>query len=474
MATSPSHVLHPSLVRAYDIRGIVGETLHAKDAYAIGMGFGSLLAQRAEGRTGDNRAVCVGYDGRLSSVALKTALCEGLKASGVLVWDIGLVPTPMLYFSVYHLKASGGLMVTGSHNPPDHNGFKCMLGTSSFYGDDLKALARRIAQGDVVYGCGKIEKRDVLEAYVARLRLALEGTRLGVMSVVWDPGSGAAGVVLPSLLDGLAGRHHIICGEVDGRFPHHHPDPSVEDNLTHVKQAICEGGYDIGFAFDGDGDRLGVVDNEGQTLHMDMLLACLVRDVLASHKGGVIVSDVKAGYCLRQDVEACGGTLRLIPTGHSIIKAAMARMNAPFGGEMSGHIFFKDCHEGYDDGLYASLRFLSWLTRQDKTLHALRNSFPKSYHSGEMRLACQEGVQFSLLERIKKHLEEDGVAYGAVDGVRVDDEDGWWLVRASNTQAVVVAVCEALTEDAFAEKVSMLSHYLSPHGIEMGEVTPRK
>jgi len=461
------HRLDSSLLRSYDIRGIVGETLREADAYAVGQGFGSVL------RDDGAQSVCVGYDGRLSSTALAAALVEGLQTCGLRVITIGLVPTPMLYYSVYHLAAGGGVMVTGSHNPPDHNGFKFMCGRRSFYGEDLQKLGKRIEEDNVRQGQGLVHREDVSAPYLDLLQMVVAKEE-GMPSVVWDCGNGASGDVVKRLVARLAGRHKLICCDIDGTFPNHHPDPTVEENLVMVKDEVVKGGYDLGVAFDGDGDRVGIVDERGHTLYADMMLAFLAEDVLARYPNAVIVSDVKAGQSLSTHVRALGGTLRLVPTGHSIIKTKMADLRAPFGGEMSGHIFFADDYYGYDDGLYAALRFVRWFQGQGgKKLSVLRRQLVRSYHSGEVRIDCADGEQFQIVQGVADGLRSEGIEFSEVDGVRVSDETGWWLIRGSNTQGVIVAVCEATTEKDFRAKAQDMGQRLKQGGVDLPPMQPR-
>ena len=459
--------LEPSLLRAYDIRGIVGASLNPRDALFIGRGFGSILKDAAA------TAVCVGRDGRLSSPNLAEALRQGLVSCGLRVIDLGVVPTPMLYYGVHHLAVGGGIMVTGSHNPPQHNGFKFMLGRKSFYGEALQELGRRIEQGAFHLGDGLVQKESLACSYIELLRVVV-GNSGRSLNAVWDAGNGASGEIVTQLVKHLKGRQQVICGEVDGNFPHHHPDPTVEANLTMLKDAVVKGGYDMGFAFDGDGDRVGVVDDKGKTLYSDQLLAFLAQDVLKNHPQATLVSDIKAGHAFIEHVRQLGGRTHLIPTGHSIMKTEMARVKAPFGGEMSGHIFFADDYYGYDDGIYAALRFMAWLERQNKPLSVLRKALPRRYHSGELRLACEDGYQFEVVARIAQALRRDGVPFQTVDGVRVDDDDGWWLIRASNTQSIVVAVCESANQEGFERHRATLAEHLAACGVTLPPVQPRQ
>ena len=430
-----AHRFDPTVLREYDIRGIVGQTLSAADARAVGRGFGTAVA-RAGGRT-----VALGRDGRLSSPELSRATAEGLAACGLEVVDIGLGPTPMLYFAARANGYDGGIMVTGSHNPADYNGFKMMLGKASFWGGDIQALGRRAAAGDCASGTGAIVQRAVQEAYVARLRQDFRGGK--PLTVAWDAGNGAAGPVMAALTAGLPGQHILLNAEVDGRFPAHHPDPTVEENLVQLKDAVRAHRADLGIAFDGDGDRIGVVDGQGRVLWGDQILALLARDVLAARPGATIIADVKASQVLFDEVARLGGSPLMWRTGHSIIKTKMAETGAPLAGEMSGHIFFADTWYGFDDALYAAVRLLSFLGRVPESLAALRDALPQAVNTPELRFPCREDRKFAVIEEVKARLKQADARFSDVDGVRVSTPDGWWLLRASNTQDVLVARCEA-------------------------------
>src|SRR5690242_13440626 len=355
---------HPSLLREYDIRGIVGGTLYEADATAIGRAFGTIV-RRAGGRT-----VCLGYDGRVSSPALGAALRWGLAGTGLRVLEVGLGPTPMLYFAVHHLGADGGIQVTGSHNPPDYNGLKMMLGKSAFFGEQIKRLGEIAAAGDVVEGEGSAREIRIFGAYIERLLRDYHGTRR--LSVVWDAGNGAAGPAMAELARRLAGRHACLFAEVDGRFPNHHPDPTVPENLQDLIRTVVEGGYEIGVAFDGDGDRIGVVDGRGRIIYGDQIMQVLAADVLERHPGATIIADVKSSQSFFDEIARLGGRPLMWKTGHSLIKAKMVETGAPLSGEMSGHIFYKDRFYGHDDALYVAVRLLDILARGEVDMATLR------------------------------------------------------------------------------------------------------
>ena len=353
------HRFDPTSLREYDIRGVVGRTLHETDAFAIGRCFGSVVA-RAGGRT-----VAVGYDGRLSSPALAGSLIEGLKASGMEVLRVGRGPTPMLYFAATTLATDGAVMVTGSHNPPDYNGFKMMLGRHAFFGAEIQRLGQMAAAGDVVEETtGSDRVADVADDYVTRLLQDWDGGDRQ-LRVVWDNANGAAGEVLQRLLAKLPGHHTVLNPVIDGTFPAHHPDPTIARNQEQLIAAVREQGADLGIGFDGDADRVGAVDDEGGMLLGDQLMIVLARDVLRAHPGATIIADVKASQVLYDEIAKAGGKPLMFKTGHSLIKAKMAEIKAPFAGEMSGHIFYADRWYGFDDALYVAIRLLGIVARMD-------------------------------------------------------------------------------------------------------------
>jgi phosphomannomutase len=454
-----AHQFPASVLREYDIRGIVGETLHSADAFAIGRCFGSLIA-----RAGGNR-VAVGRDGRLSSPSLSAALIEGLMASGMQVLDIGCGPTPMLYFAATTENMDGAVMVTGSHNPANYNGFKMMRGKKPFFGADIQALGQMAAIGDVVaQTTGGCVRRDVSEAYVARIAQDWQGGTAR-LKIVWDPGNGSAGDVLADLVKRLPGEHLIINDTIDGRFPAHHPDPTVPRNLEQLITAVRKRGADIGIAFDGDADRIGLVDDTGEILFGDQFLILLARDVLTRHPGATIIADVKASQTLFDEVKAAGGVPLMWKTGHSLIKAKMAETGAPLAGEMSGHIFFADHWYGFDDALYAAVRVLNALIASGASLSTFRRGLPPVLNTPELRFDCVEDRKFAVVEEVAARLRADGASVTETDGVRVNTEDGWWLLRASNTQAVLVARAEAHSPEGLQRLKSVLATQLAASGL---------
>lgn len=430
-------VSHASIFREYDIRGIVAETLFESDALSIGRAF----ARRAIEAAGAGAVVCIARDGRLSSPMLHAALAKGLSESGAQVLDLGLGPTPMLYFGTVTQKAAGGIMVTGSHNPPTHNGFKFMLGKKPFYGADIQGIRAMIEAQAFAGGKGSVTPRDIRAGYVQTLAAVLKHRR--PLNVAWDAGNGAAGEVMELLVKQLPGSHHTLNGTIDGTFPAHHPDPTVPKNLEQLIALVKTNKLDLGIAFDGDGDRIGVVDDEGEILWGDQLLALLSRGVLAEKPGATIIADVKASAVLFDEIKRLGGSPLMWKTGHSLIKAKMQETGAPVAGEMSGHMFFADHYYGFDDALYAAVRVMSMVAGQGEKLSALRQALPRRVNTPEIRFDCPDERKFGIITEVAARLKQEGADVADVDGVRVTTPDGWWLLRASNTQAVLVARCEA-------------------------------
>lgn len=452
-----AHQFHPTTLREYDVRGIVGETLTEDDARALGRGFGTRV-RRAGGRK-----VAVGYDGRLSSPMLEAALVGGLTSAGVDVVRIGLGPTPMLYYAVHALGADGGIQVTGSHNPPNYNGFKMMLGHAPFFGADIQDLGRMAAEEDWEDGAGTSEQVDIMDQYVDRLLKNFDG---GAYNIAWDAGNGAAGPVVEKLAARLPGRHVLLFTDVDGTFPNHHPDPTVEANLADLRAAVANEKLDFGLAFDGDGDRIGAIDGEGRVIWGDQLLAILAEDVLKAVPGATIIADVKASKALFDRVGELGGQPLMWKTGHSLIKAKMKEVGSPLAGEMSGHVFFAHDYYGFDDALYAAIRLIQATHHLGGNLTALRGNMPDMINTPEMRFGCPEERKFAVVAEVLARLRAEGAKVDETDGARVTTEDGWWLLRASNTQAVLVARAEAETTEALERLKGTINAQLGASGIE--------
>ena len=457
-----SHEFHASILREYDIRGVVGKTLHPADARALGRSYGALAV--SEGA----KTIAVGRDGRTHSLELETALVEGLTASDLDVVRIGMGPSPMLYFAAATLPVDGGIQVTGSHNPSDYNGFKMLLNGRSVFGEEIQALGRRAKAADWVEGKGTISEIDIEDAYVDRL---MEGFDGGAYRIGWDNGNGAGGPVLEKLVRKLPGEHHLLYAEVDGTFPHHHPDPTVEANLADLKKLVADKGLDFGIAFDGDADRIGAVDGEGHVIWGDQLLMILAAPVLKALPGSTIIADVKASQTLFDRIAEMGGKPLMWKTGHSLIKSKMKETGAPLAGEMSGHIFFKHEWYGFDDALYAAVRLIRAATSLGKSVTQLRSEMPVSVATPELRFQVDEARKFAVVKEVAARLAADGASVDATDGVRVKTVDGWWLLRASNTQDVLVARAEAKDQAGLDRLTDAIDAQLQASGIERVEAT---
>ena len=454
------HRFDRSILREYDVRGIVGETLSEKDAYYLGKGYVTIVMRRGVPQP----TICVGYDGRLSSPALEAALVDGAMSAGAEVVRVGCGPTPMLYFAVHHLSVDGGIMVTGSHNPPSHNGFKIMIGRQSFYGRDIVELGQMVEIGDLTTGRGSERDYDLLAAYVDRLTCDLADVDISRLSVGWDAGNGAAGEAMTHVTARIGGRHVLLNEMIDGTFPAHHPDPTQPENLRQLQDYVIRDKLDLGIAFDGDGDRIGVIDGRGRIIWGDQLLAILARDVLAERPGSTIIADVKASQVVFDEIERRGGRALMWKTGHSLIKSKMIEVSSPLAGEMSGHIFFADHYYGYDDALYAAVRLLKVVARHGGNLATLRDQLPSMVNTPELRFDCPEERKFKIVADVSDRLARQGARFDVTDGVRVTTSDGWWLLRASNTQAVLVARAEAKDDAGLSRLVDALQAQLRESG----------
>ncbi|WP_067113469.1 phosphoglucomutase/phosphomannomutase PgmG [Sphingopyxis granuli] len=454
-----AHVFHPTMLREYDIRGVVGDTLTADDARAIGRSFATLI-RRAGGRR-----IAVGYDGRLSSPMLEEALVEGINAAGVDALRVGLGPTPMLYYAASTEEVDGGIQITGSHNPPDYNGFKMVFQGRPFFGADIRRIGEMAAAGDWDSGEGGSQRIDIVDAYVDRL---VEGFAGGAFRIGWDAGNGAAGTVIEKLTARLPGEHHLLFTTIDGHFPNHHPDPTVEANLADLRKLVAERSLDFGVAFDGDGDRIGAIDGQGRVIWGDQLLQIYAAAVLREHPGATIIADVKASQALFDRVAELGGTPLMWKTGHSLIKAKMKETGSPLAGEMSGHIFFADRYYGYDDAPYAAVRLIEAATKLGRSVTELRDAMPAMVNTPELRFQVDEARKFAIVDEVLDRLTAAGAQVDRTDGARVLTDDGWWLLRASNTQDVLVARAEARDEAALARLLAAIDDQLAQSGVERG------
>ncbi len=462
-----THTFDSTVLREYDIRGIIGETLGEDDAYAIGRGFATLLG--ADGGT----TIAVGYDGRTSSPMLEAALVRGINDAGLDAVRVGMGPTPMLYYAEASMEdVQGGIQITGSHNPANYNGFKMVFRGRPFFGADIQQLGRMAAEGAWAEGSGSSEPREILGEYIDRLVEGLAGidpAKLADLAIGWDAGNGAAGPALELLVKKLPGRHFTLFTDVDGNFPNHHPDPTEEKNLADLKDLVVRERLDFGIAFDGDGDRIGAIDGEGRVVWGDQLLMIYAEDLLRLEPGATIIADVKASKALFEKVSSLGGQPVMWKTGHSLIKSKMKETGAPLAGEMSGHVFFKHQYYGFDDALYAAIRLIAASVRLGKSVTQLRGEMPPLVNTPELRFQVDESRKFAVIDEVKARLSAAGADVDGIDGVRVTTADGWWLLRASNTQDVLVARAESSDQAGLDRLLADVDAQLAASGLERGE-----
>jgi phosphomannomutase len=455
------------MLREYDIRGIIDETLREADAYAIGRGFATLLG--ADGGT----KIAVGYDGRTSSPMLEAALVKGINEAGLDAVCVGMGPTPMLYYAEASMQdVQGGIQITGSHNPANYNGFKMVFRGRPFFGADIQKLGRIAAEGAWAVGSGSSETREIIGEYVSRLVEGLVGidpAKLANLAIGWDAGNGAAGPALELLVKKLPGRHFTLFTDVDGNFPNHHPDPTEEKNLADLKELVARERLDFGIAFDGDGDRIGAIDGQGRVIWGDQLLMIYAEDLLKMEPGATIIADVKASKALFEKVSALGGQPVMWKTGHSLIKSKMKETGAPLAGEMSGHVFFAHQYYGFDDALYAAIRLIAASVRLGKSVTELRGEMPPLVNTPELRFQVDESRKFAVVDEVKARLSASGADVNDIDGVRVTTPDGWWLLRASNTQDVLVARAESSDQAGLDRLLADVDAQLAASGLERGE-----
>ncbi|NML06827.1 phosphomannomutase/phosphoglucomutase [Sphingomonas sp. G-3-2-10] len=456
-----THKFDPTSLREYDIRGIVGEALGPDDARAIGRGFATLLR-----RAGGHR-VAVGRDGRVSSPILEAALIEGLTTSGCDVVRTGMGPTPMLYYAEATLEVDGGIQITGSHNPGNYNGFKMVFQHLPFFGEDIQKLGHMAENGDwdLAEAPGAVTDYEIEDDYVGRLMAGYAG---GAYRVGWDTGNGAAGPVIEKLVKLLPGEHHTLFTDVDGNFPNHHPDPTEEKNLADLKKLVAEKQLDFGLAFDGDGDRIGAIDGKGRVIWGDQLLSILAEPVLRVDPGATIIADVKASQALYDRIAELGGQPLMWKTGHSLIKTKMKETGAPLAGEMSGHIFFAQDYYGFDDAQYAAVRLIQAVHVIGKSLTQLKDEMPAMVNTPEMRFQVDESRKFAVIDEVLDRLTAEGADVNRTDGARVNTADGWWLLRASNTQDVLVARAEAKSQEGLDRLMAQIDAQLEASGLVRG------
>ena len=455
-----AHHFDPTILRAYDIRGIFEDTLTHVDAFHIGLTF--ITMQRARGY---GSSVVVGRDGRLSSPTLAAALVEGLVAGGAKVADIGCGPTPMLYFAAHDMKADGAIQVTGSHNPPQHNGFKMMMGGASFFGEDIILLGDTCAKGVSHVAGGSRQDMPVEARYIDRITA---GMQTAGMTVVWDCGNGAAGDVTAKMVGRIEGEHHVLFSEIDGTFPNHHPNPVDPETLKILRAEVKSRKAHLGIGFDGDGDRIGVVDARGRQVPGDLLTAFIAQDVATRHDGKPILLDVKSSDVALELLRRAGASPEIWKTGHSHMKKRMKDVGAPLAGEMSGHIFIEDGYFGFDDAIYAGLRVIDQSVRMGVDITAFMDSLPEQHATPEMRVVCPDAEKFAVMDRITTDVvaRMGATDVSTIDGVRVRTDGGWWLLRASNTEAVLIARAEADSKDRLDALIGDIGDVLNSAGLD--------
>jgi len=433
----------PHIFREYDIRGVVPEELNREMAHELGLAMGTYYHDRGA------RRISVGYDCRLSSPDLSQGLIEGLMECGVQVVDLGMVPTPLLYFSLHHLETDGGVQITGSHNPPEFNGFKICLGKATIHGEEIQEIRKISESGKFISGKGTLDKADMNDPYLRYLEGNIEPGPFK-RRVVVDAGNGAGGPVAEEIYKRLGFEVVPLFCEPDGRFPNHHPDPTIPENLEAMISKVRDVSADLGIAFDGDADRIGVVDSEGNIIWGDQLMIIFSRDMLSRHAGAKIIGEVKCSKVLYDDIEKHGGRGIMWKAGHSLIKSKMKEEGALLGGEMSGHIFFSERYLGFDDAIYAGARLLEILSRNEKTLKELLADVPKMANTPEIRIDCPDDRKFDIVAELAEEFKKDYEVID-VDGARVLFDGGWGLIRSSNTQPVLVLRFEATDEKRLEE-----------------------
>lgn len=485
---------NPHIFREYDIRGIADQELTETWVADLGTAFAAHViahapsdetspshnrshvvhrAGRHANRHANRHLIVIGRDGRHSSPRLAHALATGLVRGGVDVIDVGLVPTPGLYFANYHFHCDAAVMLTGSHNPPDYNGLKMVRANASVYGAEIQALRTALEEGvALAIEPGEIRQETVLEPYLARITADFKPGR--PLRLLLDCGNGATGVVAEDLLKRLPGvQGEVLFAEVDGRFPNHHPDPTIPENLVSLQQRMHETGAELGIAFDGDGDRIGALDEKGDIVWGDRLMILFAQKILRDQPGATVIGDVKCSQLLFDAIEEAGGSPLMWKTGHSLVKAKMRETGAPLAGEMSGHLFFADRYLGYDDALYAAVRLIELVASGPKSLAQRLHALPTLFATPELRIECPDARKFRIMEKVahtqreKAQAQPHGVTFSTVDGVRVSTEHGWWLLRVSNTQPALVARVEAKSREHLHRLVDELTVLLADEQIAM-------
>jgi len=456
------HHFDPTILRSYDIRGQIGKTLSAKDAFHVGASFGKMVREKNAGH------IAVGRDGRLSSPELATALMDGLIFSGCTVTDIGVGPTPMLYFADRFLNCNGAIQVTGSHNPPDHNGFKMVANHQSFFGEDIQKLGMTSQEGVPFQEGGEIHRRNIFDAYIDRI---MEMANFGDAHIIWDAGNGAAGPAVEAIIARASGTHKALFTHIDGHFPNHHPNPVDPETLTVMRKEVLAAKADCGIGFDGDGDRIGVVDAKGRQIAGDILTAYLGLDILERYPHSDVIFDVKSSQTAMDLIRQAGGQTHLWKTGHSHMKQKLREMQAPLAGEMSGHIFIADDYFGFDDALFVAVRLATIMHRKKletgKSITDFIDDLPACFATPECHIPCSDHEKFGIIETIAHQISEKLSAdhINLTDGIRVTKDKGWFLIRASNTEGALVVRAEAVDAEHLQEFITMIKDELAVAGL---------
>lgn len=444
--------MNPLIFREYDIRGMVGKDLTPDVVREIGRGYGTMM------RNLGKRHITVGRDNRLSSKDFRDALVDGILSTGIDVTDLGLIPTPLLYFSLFHLPVDGGVQITGSHNPPEFNGFKLGVGKTTIHGKEIQHVREIIESGKLSQGKGTLKEYDIITPYLEMVKSKIKLNKK--LKVVLDGGNGTSGLIAPKLLRDLGCEVTELYCNLDGNFPNHFPDPTVVKNLTDLIKKVKNEKADVGIGYDGDADRIGVVDNDGNIIWGDQLMIIFARDILKRKKGAKVVFEVKCSQNLGNDIKKHGGIPIMWAAGHSLIKDKMLKENAEFGGEMSGHIFFKDGYFGFDDAIYASLRLLLILSNTNQKITEMLADVPKTFTTPEIRVDCPDEEKFEIVKKITSDFKKEYEVID-IDGARVIFNEGWGLIRASNTQPVLVVRFEAETEEKLEDFKKILYQRLN-------------
>ena len=463
------HTFNTTILRSYDIRGVYGKTLTKEDAFMLGFFFGITVREKNPNKK--NPLIIIGMDGRLSSPILEEKLNEGLVNSGCEVYRIGLGPTPMLYFASNYYKADGAIQVTGSHNPKDYNGFKIVLNQNSFFGEDIQKLGQFANKGYSSKYRGFSKSAKINSKYVNEILKPLKNIDKQLLNktIVWDCGNGASGPSVEMITKRIPGKHIVLYSDVDGDFPNHHPDPTDESTLKILKNKMKDVDAELGIAFDGDGDRIGVIDKQGRPVAGDLLTSFLAHSIVTNEKDiQTIILDIKSSYIAYEKITSLGFKAEIGKTGHSNIKKRIKEIKSPLAGEMSGHIFFGDTYFGYDDALYAAIRLLA-LTANNVELDKFMSTLPKTFVSPEIKVFCPDKIKFLTIDNISKNVFEKYNSNEVItlDGLRVKNNHGWWLIRASNTEEVLVVRFEGKSEKDKKELYAEVENLLKKEGLTL-------